>query len=168
MPDVSDSKNGKKTDNWYIVLGQIHDMWALSLFVDLEVDDGGQIRALWKWPATAKAPQLPTVLFRENPEPVPEGSFYAGDVIYFLKHSTALPDSLVGVVGSKAMLRFPTPHGGSSAPMESRRMSQLIPFARLSKACRDQDVPFYTKSVREWRWNWNLHARSSRPSSSAK
>lgn len=119
------------------VLRQIHDMWALSLFVELHLKEE-YILATWKYKHSILRKKLTTIFFRESNnkyDPTIHDSFYEGDVIY----NSA---TMIGIVGNKEQLSFPTPNG-SSVQMDARRMSQLIPFSMLSQSCRDQDIPFY-------------------------
>ena len=111
-----------------LTAAKVQDLWALSLFIDIVVE-AGVFKAVWKKGVLGDV-SLPVVYFEQGVVDKVVG--YKGDVIYF-------PWAKRGLVGCRRKLLFPMPCGGKAIRLEARRMSQLIPFRELSKACQDQD-----------------------------
>ena len=143
------------------VLQSIHDMWALALFVGA-TEYSGKLVLVWKqFSKSTKSHgnimDLKNIKYKANTS---DGSLYKGDVIECTEYKTIthrINQNTSNVLSEnqgnqgKEIWQFPHPNKKDPAYLELRRISQLVPFDKLTEPSKKQDEPFYSDNESRYR-----------------
>jgi len=115
-------------------LSFIHDMWALNLFVDFHKETNKKTWIL-KWKKTNPLLIPPdSFYFQYQQSELDSNGNYKGDRII----SSKIPRYIIGCT-QEIYIHNPNQE---IFPIQYRRLSQLLPFQKLTKLCQQQDEPF--------------------------
>lgn len=141
-------KNNFKENNVYI-LTQIHDMWALNLFVE-HYEEGGVVKLKYKNAGTNgdSLDNFTNITVKAGPLPKKD-EWYKGDLISCEYNKKSIKDNILDNKDDFSKNKITFPHIINDGIMlEFRRISQLIPFNMLTEPCKEQDKPFWDKNVK--------------------
>lgn len=134
------------------ILSDIHDMWALNLFVDQIIQDNKIILLYKQSTQTDKILEHFThITFTANQQPQHE-QWYDGDLVSCLyKNQEIKHNKLNDEDVKKWKITFPSPQFDQTIILEFRRIPQLIPFNLLTVPCKKQDEPFWHGNIKNFR-----------------
>ena len=132
------------------VITQIHDMWSLHLFVDIKYIHNRATLVYKNYEEGYTDIPLLTEFtdISIKPRKMIEGEWYKGDIIKCTYKGRSISDRVWG----KKLVLFPFPKPGDGIyPLEFRRISQLVPFNKLTEPCQKQDEPFYDNNIQRYK-----------------
>ena len=142
------------------VLRSIHDMWALALFVEASEYSGRLVLEWKRFNASTKSygniMDLKNIKYTANSS---NGSQYKGDIIECTEYKTLIhrvnektsnSTTPYQEIKDKEIWQFPHPNKKDPAYLELRRISQLVPFDKLTEPSKMQDAPFYSDNEKRY------------------